>query len=164
MHPTLFVKAKRSLRLPSTWTRDVTEPNLVGKVVRCLCERDWRRHVLATPNGMRVWGERPGESDVVELEKADFQGRELYTPVDELRSLIDEENGNSLDILIAQLRSPVGVVPFVGAGLSVPFGFPGWPDFLKGAAAFHRRPEEILDLVRRNQLIQGCRGALQAES
>ncbi len=29
-----------------------------------------------------------------------------------------------------QLQSPVGIVPFVGAGLSVPFGYPGWRNFL----------------------------------
>ena len=80
---------------------------------------------------------------------------ELYTP-DELRELIDRENRNSLDILVAQLRSPVGIVPFVGAGLSIPFGFPGWPRFLREAAAFHRTPDEVIRLVNQNRLIEAA--------
>src|SRR5687768_1097262 len=32
--------------------------------------------------------------------------------------------------LIKQMRSPSGVIPFVGAGVSVPFGLPSWRDFL----------------------------------
>src|SRR5205823_13209165 len=79
----------------------------------------------------------------------------LYTP-DELRSLIESENRNAMDLLVAQLRSPAGVVPLVGAGLSVPFGFPGWPKFLREAAAFHDTPEKVLSAVKRNRLIEAA--------
>jgi len=41
-----------------------------------------------------------------------------------------EENEGSLRRLVEQLETPLGVIPFVGAGLSIPFGFPGWKDFL----------------------------------
>ncbi|MCK4828541.1 SIR2 family protein, partial [bacterium] len=41
-----------------------------------------------------------------------------------------EENGGNIRRLVEQLKTPVGVIPFVGAGLSIPFGFPGWTDFL----------------------------------
>ena len=80
---------------------------------------------------------------------------ELHTPPD-LDRLIDGENQNAFDILVAQLRSPVGVIPFVGAGLSVPLGFPGWPAFLSKAAAFHRTPEEVLKLVKDQKLIEAA--------
>src|SRR5262249_1524556 len=33
------------------------------------------------------------------------------------------ENEMGLSMLIAQMQTPVGVVPFVGAGISAPFGF-----------------------------------------
>lgn len=74
----------------------------------------------------------------------------------ELDALIARENRNVFDILVAQLRSAVGVVPFVGAGLSIPLGFPGWPAFLRDAAASHRTPERVLDLVRQNELIKAA--------
>lgn len=42
----------------------------------------------------------------------------------------DSLNKNNLRRLVDQLKSPMGVIPFVGAGLSKPFGFPLWKDFL----------------------------------
>jgi hypothetical protein len=44
------------------------------------------------------------------------------------------ENQESLDYLIEQLRSPLGVIPFVGAGTSVDFKFPQWGQFLSSLA------------------------------
>jgi hypothetical protein len=80
---------------------------------------------------------------------------DVYTPAG-LRELIAEENKKTFDVLIAQLRSPMGVVPFVGAGLSVSFGYPGWPAFLKDAAKFHSNPKEVLAKIRANQLIDAA--------
>ncbi len=44
--------------------------------------------------------------------------------------------------LIRLIGEGVGVVPFVGAGMSMPFGFPGWRDFLvrscRGSSIEHR--------------------------
>lgn len=41
-----------------------------------------------------------------------------------------EDNQHNLRRLRTQLRTPIGVIPFVGAGLSMPFGFPSWGGFL----------------------------------
>jgi hypothetical protein len=51
---------------------------------------------------------------------------------DESRKLneILKDNENNLRRLIEQLKTSLGVIPFVGAGLSRPFGFPLWTDFL----------------------------------
>jgi hypothetical protein len=40
------------------------------------------------------------------------------------------DNGINLPLLVAQLRTSVGVTPFIGAGMSVPFGLPDWRSFL----------------------------------
>ena len=40
------------------------------------------------------------------------------------------ENKESLRRLIEQCRSHNGIIPFVGAGLSIPFQMPGWTSFL----------------------------------
>ncbi len=115
--------------------------------------------LFATPTGVvlrdRSKGKDEETASKVRIDRSWKRKDELYTPA-ELRDLIDRENKNALDILVAQLRSPVGVVPFVGAGLSVPFGFPGWPRFLREAAAFHRTPDEVLALVNRNRLIEAA--------
>jgi len=41
-----------------------------------------------------------------------------------------QDNEDNLRLLVEQLRTPLGVIPFVGAGLSIPFGFPSWSEFL----------------------------------
>jgi hypothetical protein len=49
----------------------------------------------------------------------------------QLISMIDmEENKVNLPLLVEQFKSGNGVIPFVGAGLSIPLGFPGWTKFL----------------------------------
>ena len=45
---------------------------------------------------------------------------EVYTPA-ALSSLIERENAAALEILISQLRSPMGVVPFAGDAFDVFF-------------------------------------------
>lgn len=44
------------------------------------------------------------------------------------------DNEDTLRWLIGQLKSNVGITPFVGAGLTVPLGFPGWGSFLLAQA------------------------------
>jgi hypothetical protein len=39
-------------------------------------------------------------------------------------------NETNLKRLQKQLRTSLGVIPFVGAGLSIPFGYKGWSNFL----------------------------------
>lgn len=94
-------------------------------------------------------------TEAVLLDQGWTQTDELYTP-DGLRHLIERENRNSLDLLVEQVRSPMGIVPFVGAGLSVSFGFPSWPKFLTEAAAFHSNPETVLAKVQANDLIEAA--------
>jgi hypothetical protein len=66
------------------------------------------------------------------------------------------ENQNSLDLLVPQLRSPMGVVPFVGAGLSIDFGFPGWARFLYEAAELHSAPQEVFAEIEAGRLIEAA--------
>ncbi len=47
----------------------------------------------------------------------------------------EEDNQQALRDLVRQLRSSVGIIPFIGAGLSAPAGFWGWTDFLLRSAA-----------------------------
>src|SRR5713101_488943 len=41
-----------------------------------------------------------------------------------------QDIGENINRLIDQMNKPLGVTLFVGAGLSIPFGFPGWEKFL----------------------------------
>lgn len=86
---------------------------------------------------------RPGPEQVEDAAAWPDALGDVYTPhgVDEL---IDRENRISFDLLVQQVRSPMGIVPFVGAGLSVEFGFPSWSKFLGDAAPLHPAPEQVL--------------------
>jgi hypothetical protein len=56
-------------------------------------------------------------------------------PMDTLTSIKRIDNNEFiLQQLVEQLKSSMGVLPFVGAGLSIPFGFKGWQDFLLAQA------------------------------
>ncbi len=50
---------------------------------------------------------------------------------------------HQLPLLVKQLKTRVGVVPFVGAGMSVPFGFPAWRPFLESQAPDDAARQEI---------------------
>jgi SIR2-like domain len=80
---------------------------------------------------------------------------DFYSP-EGLRDVIRRENWRTTEALIAQLRSSVGIVPFVGAGLSVDFGVPSWPQFLTEAAEFHDAPEKVLAEIKASRLIQAA--------
>ena len=45
------------------------------------------------------------------------------------------QNRENIRDLVHQLRSPLGVIPFIGAGFSAPFGFPQWDVLLLELAA-----------------------------
>jgi hypothetical protein len=111
--------------------------------------------LFAMPDGMWSRDKDRETQSAVRLDETWERKAELHAPP-ELDRLIEGENQNVFDILVAQLRSPVGIIPFVGAGLSVPLGFPGWPAFLSEAAAFHRTPEKVLDLVKGQKLIEAA--------
>ena len=53
----------------------------------------------------------------------------------ELRAAMEDDNAITHFHLVRQLRSPLGIIPFVGAGMSVPFGFRSWEGILRQAAA-----------------------------
>src|SRR5258707_3019440 len=44
------------------------------------------------------------------------------------------DNKLNLQALVRQMQTGNGIVPFVGAGLSTRFGFPGWSAFLRDLA------------------------------
>jgi hypothetical protein len=51
-----------------------------------------------------------------------------------LKRRIDEDNHHTIRLVVEQLRSPLGVIPFVGAGMSAAFDFPQWADLIRNAA------------------------------
>src|SRR2546423_700725 len=53
----------------------------------------------------------------------------------------DLKNKHAIARLRQRARSAEGIVPFVGAGLSVPFRLPGWRSFLEQMVAT-RRPHD----------------------
>ena len=56
-------------------------------------------------------------------------------------------NAGNLRRLVEQLNTPVGVIPFVGAGLSMPFGFPGWTNFLLSEAESAGIKDEVQEFI-----------------
>jgi len=56
-----------------------------------------------------------------------------------------DENANAVDLLLKQWAAR-RVVPFVGAGLSQPLGYPGWAGFLKSVASPEAR-EDVVALL-----------------
>src|SRR5208337_2192698 len=64
----------------------------------------------------------------------------------EIRSI--EKNGDTIRRILEQLRTRLGVIPFVGAGLSIPSGFPGWTDFLITQAQAMGMQGEIAQMLK----------------
>lgn len=53
----------------------------------------------------------------------------------EVQERVRRQNQENIRDLVEQLRSPLGVIPFVGAGFSAPFEFPQWDALLLELAA-----------------------------
>lgn len=51
-----------------------------------------------------------------------------------IRPRVEAGNERAKAALITQLRSPLGVIPFLGAGVSAPFKYRQWGEFLGGTA------------------------------
>lgn len=71
---------------------------------------------------------------------------------EQLRRRIAEKNEATLNNLVTQLRTPLGVIPFVGAGLSAPVRIKGrrmpqWKDLLSGLARGRSIEEEVAALL-----------------
>src|SRR5712692_8366174 len=60
-------------------------------------------------------------------------------------------NGFTLDELVKQLKTALGVLPFVGAGLSIPFGFKGWQEFLLTTARSDSLRAKIVQRIARGE-------------
>jgi hypothetical protein len=60
--------------------------------------------------------------------------RKKIGPKNALRERIDTQSRESISLISEQLRSPLGVLPFVGAGFSAPFKFPEWGALLRELA------------------------------
>lgn len=58
------------------------------------------------------------------------------------------ENESHLDMLVDQISRRVGVIPFVGAGLSAQLGFPLWTTFLRDQAILAQKQQETDSMLR----------------
>jgi len=65
-----------------------------------------------------------------------------------LATVIVEKNRPTRDALVQSLRSSMGVIPFVGAGLSADFNFPQWGELLRRLARPNQKAQ-VDTLVRR---------------
>ncbi len=71
-------------------------------------------------------------------------------------------NNFTLNELVTQLRSSLGVLPFVGAGLSIPFGFRSWRDFLLGMAQTSELQQKISERISRGEYEEAAQELLEA--
>jgi len=82
------------------------------------------------------------------------------TNLDSIRQI--DKNNFVLDALVTQLRSSLGVLPFVGAGLSIPFGFKGWRDFLLGMAPTSDLQQKMSERISRGEYEEAAQDLLEA--
>ncbi len=72
-----------------------------------------------------------------------------------------ENNEFVLDELVTQLKTALGVLPFVGAGLSIPFGFKGWQEFLLTIKSIIPQ-EKISQRIERGEFEEAAQDLLEA--
>ncbi len=65
----------------------------------------------------------------------------------DLQTLVETENGPVIDAIVRSLRSPTGVIPFIGAGMSHDYDVPMWGEFLEIAAVTDEEKAEVKRLV-----------------
>ena len=82
------------------------------------------------------------------------------TNLDSIRKI--GNNNFTLNELVTQLRSSLGVLPFVGAGLSIPFGFRSWRDFLLGMAQTPDLRQKISERISRGEYEEAAQDLLEA--
>jgi len=73
-----------------------------------------------------------------------------------LEQYVADYNDGVLRGLEAQLRSPLGVIPFVGAGMSAGFGFPQWGQFLNQIAKATTLRDEIASLIEAGDYVEAA--------
>lgn len=71
------------------------------------------------------------------------------------------QNEFNLHELVTQLKSALGVVPFVGAGLSIQFGFKGWQEFLMTQAVEAGIEEQIRQRIRNGEYEEAAEDLLK---
>ena len=78
-----------------------------------------------------------------------------------IRLRVQTNNEKAKAALIKQLRSPLGVIPFLGAGVSAPFKYRQWGEFLGGAAREQlggSQKAAVEEAVAKERLLP-CRGS-----
>jgi hypothetical protein len=73
-----------------------------------------------------------------------------------------EQNAYPLERLAEQMENPVGVIPYVGAGLSAPFGMPTWQKFLELEAEKLAQQTAVRKLVRQGEFEEAAELLLNA--
>ena len=109
-------------------------------------EEKGRRTLFGDPGTLEVWvnGElaEATRRDLGTLTRAKPCRAEVFTEAGLARRL-EFDNHRVMRSLVDQLRSPMGVIPFLGAGMSVPFGLPQWDPFLRETAEWLGLPRAI---------------------
>ena len=72
------------------------------------------------------------------------------------------ENAANLSLLVQQLRSTLGVIPFIGAGLSKPLGYPLWTEFLLEQSDYAGTRTEIEKWLKNNQYEEAAESLLSS--
>jgi len=73
-----------------------------------------------------------------------------------------EEDEDNLRYLVDQMKSGIGVIPFVGAGISIPFGFPSWSGFLLDQATRAGVQDQIQVLLSTGEYAEAAELLLRA--
>ncbi|RCV63028.1 Tetratricopeptide (TPR) repeat [Methanophagales archaeon] len=83
---------------------------------------------------------------------------------DERISKIEKIEGNRENLyrLLEQLKTTLGIIPFVGAGLSIPFGFPGWTGFLLAQGRKARINDEVKKRIEAGEYEEAAEDLLEA--
>lgn len=72
------------------------------------------------------------------------------------------DNKDNLQRLLEQLQVPNGIVPFVGAGMSIPFGYPGWQSFLEEQAGKGGVEKKVQRLLNKGKFEEAASDVLAA--
>ena len=72
----------------------------------------------------------------------------LFMPPEIEKLASNKENIRRLN---EQLLTPAGIVPFIGAGIGIPYGMPGWTAFLQALAEEAGIQAKIAALLRRGE-------------
>ena len=71
-------------------------------------------------------------------------------------------NEFTLRELVTQLKSALGVLPFVGAGLSIPFGFKGWQHFLVAQAKSAGIQQDIKQRIKHGEYEEAAQDFIES--